>query len=69
MENWKRELQAAIERGLQKSDEEDELENEMFLEALEQLVEVSLPPQRPAQWGGSMPGRRYVFRKHKLCHA
>jgi hypothetical protein len=33
----------AIDKGLQESDEEDELENKMFLEALEQLVEVSLP--------------------------
>jgi hypothetical protein len=54
---------------LQKSDEEDELENEMFLEALEQLVEDSLPAERVARWGGSTPGKRYVFRERELCHA
>jgi hypothetical protein len=68
MDAFRRELDAAIAEGLESSEDEDDLENAVFLEAFEELIELSNPPVEKAKWGGSKPGRRYVYRDRELCH-
>jgi hypothetical protein len=67
MEQWRRELNEALQQGLEsESDEEfqEALVQDMFQHA---LGESSSPPERP-KFGGSRPGRRYVYREREACH-
>lgn len=44
MEEWRAQLAASIQGGLEESDEDEEWEQEVFLEAIVLLVEDSHPP-------------------------
>jgi hypothetical protein len=69
MEEWRAELEAAIDCGLQDSGDDDlELEQEAFMDAFEQWVgDSSAQPRRP-RWGGSTVGRRHVHRNREVGH-
>jgi hypothetical protein len=69
MEEWRAELEAAIDCGLQDSgDDDSELEQEAFMDAFEQWVgDSSVQPQRP-RWGGSRVGWRHVHRDREVGH-
>jgi hypothetical protein len=61
MEEWRAELEAVIECGLQDSgDDDSELEEEAFMDAFEQWVEDSSERPPKPRWGGSRVGRQYV---------
>jgi hypothetical protein len=68
MEDWRRELQEAIERGLDKSNDDSDWELEVFWDLLESLEEDSFSPLPKRKRGGSTLGRRYVFREREACH-
>jgi hypothetical protein len=69
MEEWRAELEAAIERGLPDSrDDDSEVEQEAFLDAFDEWVgDSDAGPRRP-RWGGSRVGRQYVHRDREVGH-
>jgi hypothetical protein len=68
MEDWRKELREAIERKLDESDDDSDRELEVFWDLLESLEEDSFSPPPKKKRGGSIPGRRYVFREREVCH-
>ena len=68
MEEWRAELAASIQGGLEESDEDEEWEQEVFLEAVALMMEDSIPPPERERYVGSTSGRRYVHRECEVCH-
>jgi hypothetical protein len=69
MEEWRAQLEVAVDSGLKDSgDDDSELEEEAFQDAFEQWVgDSSERPRRP-RCGGSRVWRRYVHRDHEVGH-
>jgi hypothetical protein len=66
MEQWRRELDSALQQGLEESDDEFELELERDL--FDPMAEeTSSSPKRP-KIGGTKAGRRYVHRDREACN-
>jgi hypothetical protein len=65
MEDWRRELQEQIQHRLEESD--DEFETTFFAGLFENMQDVHTPPRRGTH-GGSIPGRKYLYRDREACH-
>jgi hypothetical protein len=65
MDQWRRELDDALKKGLQDSD--DEFEDNFVLELCQQVLDECRSSSKQPGVGGSRPGRRYVYREREAC--
>jgi hypothetical protein len=65
MEQWRAELQGAIDAELEECDGEFE---EQFLQEMISNLDREVEPQRATARGGSIPGRKFMYRDQEASH-
>ena len=59
MEQWKQELEGALKKRLE--DSEDEFEDNFIMELCQQVLDKSITSSKQPRIGSSRSGRRYVY--------
>jgi hypothetical protein len=65
MDQWRRELDDALKKRLQDSD--DEFEDNFVLKLCQQVLDECRSSSKQPKVGNSRPGRRYVYREREAC--